>query len=189
MKPAVELTDVSKMYRKYAYRRQFATLKSAFLKGSLASDLSPEETFLAVNHVSLRVTAGSAFGIVGRNGSGKSTMLKLIAGITKPTSGTVRTEGRISALIELGAGFHPEISGRENVFINGVMLGLSRRQIMRRFDEIVEFAELEDVRGQACPPTDDKCGLAPFQLRSFDERLAAHVYEDAANDVNIQFLG
>jgi ABC-type polysaccharide/polyol phosphate transport system ATPase subunit len=144
MKPAVELTDVSKMYRKYAYRRQFATLKSAFLKGSLASDLSPEETFLAVNHVSLRVTAGSAFGIVGRNGSGKSTMLKLIAGITKPTSGTVRTEGRISALIELGAGFHPEISGRENVFINGVMLGLSRRQIMRRFDEIVEFAELED---------------------------------------------
>ena len=69
MKPAVELTDVSKMYRKYAYRRQFATLKSAFLKGSLASDLSPEETFLAVNHVSLRVTAGSAFGIVmtGRN--------------------------------------------------------------------------------------------------------------------------
>ena len=140
MKPAVELTDVSKMYRKYAYRRQFATLKSAFLKGSLASDLSPEETFLAVNHVSLRVTAGSAFGIVGRNGSGKSTMLKLIAGITKPTSGTVRTEGRISALIELGAGFHPEISGRENVFINGVMLGLSRRQIMRRFDEIVEFA-------------------------------------------------
>src|SRR5690349_23387437 len=79
-----------------------------------------------------------------RNGSGKSTALKVVAGITKPTTGTVRVEGRVSALIELGAGFHPEISGRENVFINGIMLGLSRREIERRFDEIVEFAELSE---------------------------------------------
>src|SRR5207237_5032827 len=71
------------------------------------------------------------------------TMLKLVAGITKPTSGSVKVNGRVSALIELGAGFHPEISGRENVFINGIMLGLSKREIGRRFDEIVEFAELE----------------------------------------------
>lgn len=144
MKPAVELKDVSKVYRKYAYRRQFSTLKSALLRGSLASDLSPEETFSAVNKVSFQITKGSAFGIVGRNGSGKSTMLKLIAGITKPTSGSLSVEGRISALIELGAGFHPEISGRENVFINGVMLGLTKREVSRRFDEIVEFAELEE---------------------------------------------
>lgn len=144
MKPAVELKDVSKVYRRYAYRRQFSTLKSALLRGSLASDLSPEETFSAVNKVSFQITKGSAFGIVGRNGSGKSTMLKLIAGITKPTEGSLSVQGRISALIELGAGFHPEISGRENVFINGVMLGLTKREISRRFDEIVEFAELEE---------------------------------------------
>ena len=140
MSAAIELRDVSKIYRRYAYRRQFATLKSALLKGSLASDLSPDETFLAVNGVTLEVRPGCAFGIVGRNGSGKSTMLKLVAGITKPTSGTVHVDGRVSALIELGAGFHPEISGRENVFINGV----SKREIAKRFDEIVEFAELQD---------------------------------------------
>ncbi len=87
---------------------------------------------------------GSTYGIVGRNGSGKSTMLKLVAGITKPTTGSVKVHGRISALIELGAGFHPEISGRENVFINGIMLGLTKSEIAKRFDEIVEFAELED---------------------------------------------
>jgi ABC-type polysaccharide/polyol phosphate transport system ATPase subunit len=141
---AVELRNVTKSYRRYAYRRKFATLKSAILKGSLASDLKPNELLAAVSGVSFQVPAGSAFGIVGRNGSGKSTMLKLIAGITKPTSGTITVDGRISALIELGAGFHPEISGRENVFINGVMLGLTKREITRRFDEIVEFAELED---------------------------------------------
>ena len=99
---------------------------------------------MALNDVSFRVAKGSAFGVIGRNGSGKSTALKLVAGITKPTSGTVRVDGRISALIELGAGFHPEISGRENVFINGMMLGLSKRDIEKRFDDIVDFAELRD---------------------------------------------
>lgn len=140
---AVEFEEVSKVYRRYAHRRRFATLKSAILKGSLAGGLGPDETFLAVDRLSLAVPAGCAFGVIGRNGSGKSTTLKLIAGITKPTSGRVRISGRISALIELGAGFHPEISGRENVFVNGVMLGLTKREIARRFDEIVEFAELE----------------------------------------------
>jgi ABC-type polysaccharide/polyol phosphate transport system ATPase subunit len=94
--------------------------------------------------VSFQVPKGLTFGIMGRNGSGKSTMLKLVAGITKPTTGTVRVNGRVSALIELGAGFHPEISGRENVFINGIMLGLSKKEITRRFDEIVDFADLRD---------------------------------------------
>ncbi|MCX6537960.1 MAG: ABC transporter ATP-binding protein [Acidobacteria bacterium] len=144
MKPAIEVVDVRKTYRKYSRRRQFATLKSAILSGSMVGDLNPAETFNALNGVSFEVPAGSTFGIVGRNGSGKSTMLKLVAGITKPTSGRVTVAGRISALIELGAGFHPEISGRENVFINGIMLGLSKREITRRFDEIVEFAEMQD---------------------------------------------
>ena len=141
---AIEATGVSKVYRRFGNRRQFATLKSALLTGTLLRDLRPEETFPAVRDVSFRVRKGTTYGIIGRNGSGKSTMLKLVAGITKPTSGSVRVNGRISALIELGAGFHPEISGRENVFINGIMLGLSKREVARRFDEIVEFAELED---------------------------------------------
>ena len=140
---AIELVNVSKVYRRYG-GRQFSTLKSALLQRSILRDLRPSETFPALTDVSFKVPKGSTYGVMGRNGSGKSTTLKLVAGITKPTSGTVRVEGRISALIELGAGFHPEISGRENVFINGIMLGLTKREIQDRFDEIVEFAEVRE---------------------------------------------
>jgi ABC-type polysaccharide/polyol phosphate transport system ATPase subunit len=140
---AIELDHVTKIYRRYS-GRQFATLKSALLQRSILRDLQASETFPALTDVSFSVPKGSTYGVIGRNGSGKSTALKLVAGITKPTSGQVRVEGRISALIELGAGFHPEISGRENVFINGIMLGLSKKQIEQRFDEIVDFAELRE---------------------------------------------
>src|SRR5438067_3902930 len=143
MTPAIELTNVTKIYRRYT-GRQFSTLKSALLQRSLMRDLQPSETFPALTDVSFTVSKGSTYGVIGRNGSGKSTALKLVAGITKPTTGVVRVQGRISALIELGAGFHPEISGRENVFINGIMLGLTKQQIQARFDDIVEFAELRD---------------------------------------------
>src|ERR1043166_8057367 len=143
MTSAIELASVSKVYRRYS-GRQFATLKSALLRRSLLRDLRPDEAFVALKDVSFKVAKGSTFGVIGRNGSGKSTALKLVAGITKPTSGSLRVDGRISALIELGAGFHPEISGRENVFINGIMLGLSKREIEARFDDIVDFAELEE---------------------------------------------
>jgi ABC-type polysaccharide/polyol phosphate transport system ATPase subunit len=141
--PAIELLNVSKIYRRYG-GRQFSTLKSALLQRSILRDLQPSETFPALTDVSFSVPKGSTYGVMGRNGSGKSTALKLVAGITKPTSGTIHVEGRISALIELGAGFHPEISGRENVFINGIMLGLTKREIQERFDEIVDFAELRE---------------------------------------------
>jgi ABC-type polysaccharide/polyol phosphate transport system ATPase subunit len=140
---AIDARNVTKIYRRFAHKRQFATLKSAILSGSLVRDLRPDETFRALDDVSFEVEAGKTYGIIGRNGSGKSTMLKCVAGISKPTTGSVKVNGRISALIELGAGFHPEISGRENVFINGIMLGLSRAEIERRFEEIVAFAELE----------------------------------------------
>src|SRR5205814_5207230 len=106
---AIELDRVSKVYRRYS-GRQFATLKSALLQRSILRDLQPSETFQALTNVSFAVPRGSTFGVIGRNGSGKSTALKLVAGITKPTSGTVSVDGRVSALIELGAGFHPEIS-------------------------------------------------------------------------------
>ena len=141
---AITLTHASKVYRRYSRRHQFATLKSALLSGSLTRDLRPDETFAAVRDVTVTVPRGRTLGVIGRNGSGKSTLLKLVAGITKPTTGTVHVNGRVSALIELGAGFHPEISGRENVFINGIMLGLTKREIARRFDEIVDFAEMTD---------------------------------------------
>jgi ABC-type polysaccharide/polyol phosphate transport system ATPase subunit len=142
--PAIEVSRVSKVYRRFAHRKQFATLKSALLSRSLIRNLRPDETFTALDDVSLTVPKGRTLGVIGRNGSGKSTLLKLVAGITKPSSGTVRVNGRVSALIELGAGFHPEISGRENVFINGIMLGLTKREVTRRFDEIVEFAEMRE---------------------------------------------
>jgi len=141
---AIEVRDVRKVYQRFSQRRQFSTLKSAFLGGGAAKAFKPDESLEALKGVSFSVGGGTSFGIIGRNGSGKSTMLKLLAGIGKPTSGTIAVAGRVSALIELGAGFHPEISGRENVFINGLMLGLSRKEIARRFDEIVAFAELED---------------------------------------------
>lgn len=143
MTPAIELINVSKVYRRYG-GRQFSTLKSALLQRSILRDLQPSDTFPALTDVSFSVPKGATYGVMGRNGSGKSTALKLVAGITKPTSGIVRVQGRISALIELGAGFHPEISGRENVFINGIMLGLTKREIQERFDEIVDFAELRE---------------------------------------------
>src|SRR5688572_3895512 len=141
---AIDVTNASKVYRRYSRRHQFSTLKSALLSRSLIRDLRPDETFPAIQDVSFTLPRGRTLGVIGRNGSGKSTMLKLVAGITKPTQGTVTVNGRVSALIELGAGFHPEISGRENVFINGIMLGLTKREIASRFDEIVDFAELKD---------------------------------------------
>ncbi len=141
---AVEVRDVRKLYRRYGRRKSFGTIKSALLGGGVLSALKPDATFEALKGVSLDVRAGSTVGLIGRNGSGKSTLLKLIAGIGKPTSGTIRVDGRVSALIELGAGFHPEISGRENVFINGMMLGLSKRDVARKFDAIAAFADIGD---------------------------------------------
>jgi ABC-type polysaccharide/polyol phosphate transport system ATPase subunit len=143
-RPAIVGRDVTKRYRRFAHRNQFKTLKSALLTGSVLSDLRPDETFTALDGVSFEVPRGSTFGVIGENGSGKSTLLKLVAGITKPTRGSLAVDGRVSALIELGAGFHPEISGRENVAINAIMLGLTRKEVERRFAEIVDFAEIED---------------------------------------------
>jgi ABC-type polysaccharide/polyol phosphate transport system ATPase subunit len=141
---AITASGLAKVYRRHAQRNQFKTLKSALLTGSVLSDLSPADTFTALDDVSFEVPKGSTFAVIGENGSGKSTLLKLVAGITKPTRGSLAVDGRVSALIELGAGFHPEISGRENVVINGIMLGLTRKEVEQRFDEIVEFAELAE---------------------------------------------
>ena len=140
---AIELDHVSRVYQKYSARHRFQTFKSAIVRGDLFRSIKADELVSAVDDVTLQVEEGSTLGLIGRNGSGKSTLLKLVAGIAKPTAGTLTVRGKISALIELGAGFHPEISGRENVFINGIMLGLSKKEITSKFDEIVRFADLE----------------------------------------------
>ena len=147
MQAAVELKQVSKSYRRFARLRQFKTLKGAAVRDLWRKPRIPDqEKFnLALKDVTLSVRPGVTAGIIGLNASGKSTLLRVIAGITKPTSGSVITNGKISTLLEIGAGFHPEISGRENVYINGAILGLTKAQIRARFDEIVEFAELEEA--------------------------------------------
>jgi len=138
---AVRLDRVAKRFRPYR-GRQVRTVKDLFVRGRPRALFSGEELW-ALRDVSLELSRGHMVGMIGSNGSGKSTLLKIIGGILKPTSGRVTVTGRVSALIELGAGFHPEFTGRENVYVNGVLLGLSRAEIRERFDEIVAFAGLE----------------------------------------------
>jgi ABC-type polysaccharide/polyol phosphate transport system ATPase subunit len=144
MSEAVRADGVSKLYRRMAPGYHLRTLKSALLDGNLTAGLSAAETIRALDDVSFTVEHGEAFGVIGSNGSGKSTLLKILSGIVRPSAGSLAVDGRVAALIELGAGFHPEISGRENIYINGVVLGLTRREIDRRFDDIVEFSGLGD---------------------------------------------
>ncbi|HYG62761.1 MAG TPA: ABC transporter ATP-binding protein [Thermoanaerobaculia bacterium] len=141
---AIRVEGLSKLYRRTMPGDRLRTLKSALVGGSLTRDLKREEAIAALEGVDFTVAPGEAFGVIGGNGSGKSTLLKLVAGMLKPTTGRITVRGRVAALIELGAGFHPEISGRENVFINGAVLGLSRKLIESRYDEIVEFSGLGD---------------------------------------------
>lgn len=140
---AIEIERVSKKFRKYT-NKEISTIKDLFVKGIFRKDTFDTETFWALRDVSFNIPKGKMVGIIGSNGSGKSTLLRLLAGIMSPTSGSIKAKGRVAALIELGAGFHPELSGRENVFINGIILGLSKKEIRDRFDEIVRFAGLED---------------------------------------------
>jgi ABC-type polysaccharide/polyol phosphate transport system ATPase subunit len=140
---AINVDHVTRIYQKYSAQHRFKTFKSAIVKGDFFKSLRPDELVTALDNVSFAVEKGTTFGVIGENGSGKSTLLKVITGIAKPTSGSVKVDGKVSALIELGAGFHPEISGRENIFINGIMLGLSKKEITEKFEDIVRFAELE----------------------------------------------
>jgi ABC-2 type transport system ATP-binding protein len=134
---AIEVQEVSKRFRLYRE-------KPTSIKQRLISSRSRAVEFWALRDVSFDVPQGSTLGLIGHNGSGKTTILKVIAGILRPTSGVVSQRGRLSALLELGAGFHPELTGRENVYLNASFLGLTRRDVDRTYDAIVEFAELEE---------------------------------------------
>lgn len=129
-------------------RKRFRVRKDNSLKDRIVHfgrhGKAHREDFVAIDDVSLRIRAGSTVGLMGANGSGKSTLLKLIGGIVSPSSGTVRTRGRMAALLELGAGFHPDLSGRENIYLNASILGLSRAEIDERFEDIVEFSGIRD---------------------------------------------
>lgn len=138
---AIEAADISKRFRLSQSR---TSLKDrTFRRGA-----SQHQDFWALQRLDLNVDQGETVGILGHNGSGKSTLLKCIAGILKPTTGTVHVRGRVASLLELGAGFHPDLTGRENVFINAAFLGITRKEIQARFDEIVAFAELDNFIDQ-----------------------------------------
>lgn len=137
MSTAIEIEHLSKKYRLHHERNQY--LKAAVLRWGRAQ----YEEYWAIQDVSFEISSGSTFGIIGSNGSGKSTLLKCLAGILTPDSGNIKIEGRIAALLELGSGFHPELTGRENVFLNGAILGMTQREIAKRLDDIIEFSGLE----------------------------------------------
>ena len=135
--PAISVNGVSKYFRLYHEKNQY--LKTAMLRGRRAR----YEEFWALKNICLEIPTGSTFGIIGSNGSGKSTLLKCLAGILTPDEGSVTHNGHVVALLELGAGFHPELSGRENIFLNGAILGMTHSEIERKFEAIVEFSGLE----------------------------------------------
>src|SRR5438046_3463094 len=150
--PAIRVQNLSKQYRIGTADRRNRTFREAVndaavapfrrLK-SLGNGGASEETIWALKDVSFDVQPGEVVGIIGRNGAGKSTLLKILSRITKPTSGRVEIRGRVASLLEVGTGFHSELTGRENVYLNGAILGMARREIDRKFDEIVAFAEVE----------------------------------------------
>jgi len=134
---AVRVNDVSKKFRLYHERNQ--SLKSAILRGKA----SRHEDFWALRDVTFEVKQGQTHGLIGSNGSGKSTLLKCLAKIYWPTSGDIEYRGRMASLLEVGSGFHLELSGRENIYLNGSILGMSKKEIDRKFDEIVDFSGVE----------------------------------------------
>lgn len=154
--PAIKAENLGKQYWiKHAVREEpYQTLRDTLVQsaagilrrlsgGSKPNKLAPQEMLWALQDINFTIEHGSVTGIIGRNGAGKSTLLKLLSRITKPTTGRIEVEGRVSSLLEVGTGFHPELSGRENIFLNGSILGMSRREIKRKLDEIVEFAQVE----------------------------------------------
>jgi lipopolysaccharide transport system ATP-binding protein len=151
MPAAITVENLSKCYRvQKSDARDYITLRESLMNCAkwplrkFRGQIKPrDDTFWALRDINFEVQPGEAIGIVGRNGAGKSTLLKILSRITKPTAGLARLRGRVGSLLEVGTGFHPELTGRENVYLNGSLLGMTRREIAGKFDEIVAFAEVE----------------------------------------------
>ena len=142
MKPILEVHHLGKKYRIKHLSGSYLSLRERMLNAFKFSDTQAED-FWAVNDVSFNVQPGESIAIIGRNGAGKSTLLKILSKITPPTKGRIITRGRMASLLEVGTGFHPELTGRENIFFNGSLLGMKRKEIESKFDEIVEFSGVE----------------------------------------------
>ena len=141
----ISFENVTKTYPYYGY------ITSGFKNFLLNLPKALNQTrkrFIALENISFEVYKGECFGIIGKNGAGKSTLLGLAAGVLKPDSGKIRIKGKVCPLLELGAGFHPDLTGRENIILNGILLGMTKREILKKIDEIVEFAELEEFIDQ-----------------------------------------
>lgn len=141
MKPIIAVTEVAKSYQ-LGRSRGYASLREK-LSSAFRPRRPPSETFWALDDISFQIEAGQAVGIIGRNGAGKSTLLKILSRITAPTRGEIRLRGRVASLLEVGTGFHPELTGRENIVLNGAIMGMSRAEVRSSFDEIIAFAEVE----------------------------------------------
>lgn len=168
--PVIDLQDVSVRYR--LPHERIATFKEfaiKWLRGRVVY-----EDLLALSHLSLRVRRGESYGVIGRNGAGKTTLMKVIAKVLRPTEGSVAIRGQVAPLLELGAGFDFELSGRENLFLNGALLGRTRREMQRRFDAIVEFSELAH--------------FIDSPLRSYSTGMVARLGFAIATDVEPEIL-
>ena len=157
LQPIIEIENISKCYQIGANKERYLSLRDEISKkvrsvssgfaGIFSKDQHPassrNQDFWALKDVSFHVQEGEAVGIIGRNGAGKSTLLKILSQITPPTLGKITMRGRVASLLEVGTGFHPELTGRENIYLNGTILGMSRNEVSRKFDEIIAFAEVE----------------------------------------------
>lgn len=140
--PAIEIKNVSKKYT-ISHKESYYTLRDTLSNLFSKSQKKEKEEFWALKDINLEVKEGEILGVIGKNGAGKSTLLKILTQITPPTTGKIAIEGRVSSLLEVGTGFHPELTGRENIYLNGAILGMSQKEIKRKFNEIVAFSEIE----------------------------------------------